>query len=131
MPPRKQTRNGRQTRSASASTLEGPSRPDTREVNCCGTCTQAVGDDCIGCDKCEEWVHGSEMCSGLPQKVIDVILEYSGEGINYMCMKCRVKQASSTSQHGSPSGRSENFMADTLGQLFQHLRQCPSIGKFG
>ena len=49
------------------------------QVECCGSHTQTVGDQCIGCDKCEQWVHETEMCSGLPKKVIDIILEYSGE----------------------------------------------------
>ena len=69
------------------------------------------------------------MCSGLPQNVIDAILEYSGEGISYMCMQCRVIRASSTGHSGSPTCRSqsENIMADTLGQLFQHLRGMSTI----
>ena len=96
-------------------------------MECCGTCAKEVDEHCIGCDKCEVWVHGNEMCSGLPQNVIDVILEYSGEGIHYMCMKCRVHRASGTGQCSSPTSRSDNFMAETLGQLFQHLRGMSSI----
>lgn len=119
-------RNSRQTRSAS--TADDPDPPSTCRTDGCGTCTQEVVDDrCIGCDKCEVWVHATEMCSGLPQNVIDVILEYSGEGVNYICMKCRVNRASTTSQASSPTSRSENFMADTLGQLFQHLRGMSCI----
>ena len=154
MPMRQQARNAKPNQSSSASGVPDPGAgtpgqpepgagasgqpnsgagasgqsdpPNVRPIENCGTCAQAVDDHCIGCDKCELWVHATEMCSGLPQKVIDVILEYSGEGINYMCMKCRVARASNTSRGGSPT-KSESFMADTLGQLFQHLRGMSSI----
>ena len=154
MPTRQQARNAKPNQSASASGVPDPGAgtpgqpdpgagasgqpnsgagasgqsdpPNVRPIENCGTFAQAVDDHCIGCDKCELWVHATEMCSGLPQKVIDVILEYSGEGINYMCMKCRVARASNTSRGGSPT-KSESFMADTLGQLFQHLRGMSSI----
>lgn len=92
----------------------------TRETSVCGTCSKGLDDSCIGCDKCETWVHGSVMCSGLPQDVIAVILGYSGEGINYICMNCRVIRASGTS--GSPSAKSESYMAETISQLFQQMR---------
>ena len=128
----KQKRNTRQTR-ATRRNAENAAADDTdssvTEVVSCGTCARPVGEKSIGCDKCERWVHGTEMCSGLPQNVIDAILEYSGEGISYMCMQCRVIRASSTGHSGSPASRSqsENFMADTLGQLFQHLRGMSTI----
>ena len=101
----------------------------TAAPDLCGTCNLLVGDNSIGCDKCEVWLHATEMCSGLPQKVIDVILEYSGEGINYMCMKCRVIRASTAGQGsgGSPSARADKFMADTLQQLFQQLRGMTTV----
>ena len=92
----------------------------TQEVSLCGTCSKEVDDTSIGCDKCETWVHGSAMCSGLPQAVIEAIHGYSGEGISYICMKCRVIRASGTS--GSPSAKSESYMAETISQLFQQMR---------
>ena len=96
------------------------SENEATEVSFCGTCAKTLDDDPIGCDKCETWVHGSEMCSGLPKDVIDVILGYSGEGINYVCMNCRVLRASGAT--GSPSVKADNFMAETLAQLFQQMR---------
>lgn len=94
----------------------------TREIFECGTCSKDVGDrgDCIGCDKCEIWVHGTDMCSGLPQEVIDVIVGYSGEGIQFICMACRVVQASAVNM--SPSAKSDSFKAETISQLFQQMR---------
>ena len=125
---RQSQRNVKHTRDTRKNADEDTDLSGT-QVECCGTCAQTVGDQCIGCDKCERWVHGTEMCSGLPQKVIDAILEYSGEGISYMCMQCRVTRASNTSHSGSPASRSqsENFMADTLGQLFQQIRGMSTI----
>lgn len=107
---RKQRRVARSSRSENEET----------EVSFCGTCAKTLDDNPIGCDKCETWVHGSEMCSGLPKDVIDVILGYSGEGINYVCMNCRVLRASGAT--GSPSAKADNFMAETLAQLFQQMR---------
>ena len=92
----------------------------TQEVSLCGTCSKELDDTCIGCDKCETWVHGSVMCSGLPQAVIEAIHGYSGEDISYICMNCRVIRASGTS--GSPSAKSESYMAETMSQLFQQMR---------
>lgn len=96
------------------------SENEETQVSVCGTCAKTLDDDPIGCDKCETWVHGSVMCSGLPKEVIDVILGYSGEGINYVCMNCRVLRASGAT--GSPSAKTDNFMAETLAQLFQQMR---------
>ena len=77
---RKKPRSSRT--SPTTSTADGSGMSSPSPVARCGTCAQEVDDRCIGCDKCEVWVHGTEMCSGLPQNVIDAILEYSGEGIN-------------------------------------------------
>ena len=145
MPTRNQLKNAKKNSVAAVATTSGggvtgaaPS-PDlctpsasggvTAAPDLCGTCNLLVGDNSIGCDKCEVWLHATEMCSGLPQKVIDVILEYSGEGINYMCMKCRVTRASTAGQGsgGSPSARADKFMADTLQQLFQQLRGMTTV----
>ena len=75
--------NARRGRSGSASS--GALRDDdsSDSVHNCVSCAKVVGDGGIGCDKCEHWVHGTEMCSGLPQRVIDAILEYDGRGIRF------------------------------------------------
>ena len=126
---RRQRRSQRQAGAAGAAvdshsqseTSSAATAATTKEIFECGTCSKDVGgrDNCFGCDKCEIWVHGTEMCSGLPQNVIDVILGYSGEGINFICMACRVSQASG---NGSPSAKSDNFKEETISQLFQQIR---------
>ena len=60
------------------------------EESLCGTCNVDLGNDPIGCDKCETWVCSTDMCSGLPQNVIDTIIQYDGSGIQFVCLKCRV-----------------------------------------
>ena len=65
------------------STRNVASRPEAENespdgVQLCVSCSKDVGDAAIGCDKCEQWVHSTEMCSGLPQRVIDTIMEYDG-----------------------------------------------------
>ena len=82
----------------------------------CGTCSLDVGESSIGCDHCETWVHGTEMCSGLPQDVLDTILKYSGQGIKFVCMKCRLDKPS-----GKQSSGTDREMKETLQQLFQQF----------
>ena len=60
----------------------------------CASCMRDVGNEAIGCDECDGWVHNSEMCSSLTQDVLDTITRYSGGGINFVCTKCRVETSS-------------------------------------
>ena len=68
---------------------------DAPEVHQCGMCGHNVGNDAIGCDKCTNWVHPSEMCSGLPTEVIKSIQSVRGNAILFVCTNCRVKPPSS------------------------------------
>ena len=74
-----------------SSQSDSTSKTDTADgQQLCGTCNVDVGDSPIGCDDCETWVHSTEMCSGLPETVLDAILEYDGHGIKFQCMNCRL-----------------------------------------
>ena len=79
-----------------------------------------LGSDPIGCDKCETWVCSTEMCSGLPQNVIETIIQYDGSGIQFVCLKCRV---SLTTAGGST--RTSNYqpqLAEIITQLAQQIK---------
>ena len=103
------------------STRNAASRPEAEHefpdgVQLCVSCSKDVGDAAIGCDKCEHWVHGTEMCSGLPQRVIDTIMEYDGRGISFVCTKCRITRESSTSNNAQP------LMVELVTQIFQQMK---------
>ena len=103
-------------RGRSGSTSAATTRSDDASVQLCVSCSKDVGDNPIGCDTCEHWVHNTEMCSGLPQKVIDAIMEYDGSGINFVCTKCRIRRE--TSSTGNP----QPLMIELMDQLFQQLK---------
>ena len=42
-------------------------------VDICSTCDSDMGDEAIGCGKCETWVQNTEMGGGLTQEMIDAI----------------------------------------------------------
>ena len=94
----------------------------------CGSCSREVLDGCIGCDRCETWVHGTEMCAGLPSKVIEAILEHDGQGISYFCLKCRIARASELEK--SPSQRKDDLSSGTLAQIFQQMQGlCSAVAE--
>ena len=84
---------------------------------CCGLCSVEVGDDAVGCDRCDRWYHSSVMCMGIPEGVIDNIKQYGGEGISYICTVCH----SSSSAGGDSQG-------SALGQLLQTVAKlCETV----
>ena len=54
----------------------------------CGTCTAPVGDEAIGCDRCDGWFHPQSMCMGLPAPLINDIVALDGKGILFVCLQC-------------------------------------------
>ena len=62
---------------------------NNNQIENCGTCSAGIGDDPIGCDRCEKWFHPSSLCMGIPESVIANIREYGGSGISYICTGCR------------------------------------------
>lgn len=125
MPPRRgrgtqRGKTGGPRRGRSVSVADGDAGASAVGKQICNSCSVEVTDGCIGCDRCESWVHGTEMCAGLPMKVIEVILEHNGQGISYFCLKCRVARA--TELERSPSNQRENLPAGTLAQIFQQIQ---------
>ena len=102
--------------------------PAQRGEDClCSTCGDDVGPDPIGCDDCDQWMHGTEMCTGLPQDLITAILKHNVAGISFSCMKCRVGEVST--RGNSPSGRTDAHLAETVNQLFTQVKGMCSIIK--
>ena len=115
MPPKKKS-DARTGRSDSQSRLAKGGAAHGQQL--CGSCNTDVGECCIGCDACETWVHGTEMCSGLPQDVLTAILNYDGSGIKFICTKCRLEKPQS--KMGASSG-ADKEIRETLKQLFQQF----------
>ena len=95
------------------------SRGGESETQPCATCQKDVVDACIGCDSCERWVHDTEMCSGLPQKLINAIAEHDGAGISFYCTLCRITRQKASS---SSSSQSQGPMIELIMQLFQQIQ---------
>ena len=62
----------------------------------CLTCSQPVGDDTIGCDRCENWFCPTSMCMGIKESAIQAIHEDGGTAILFICTDCRFKAAALT-----------------------------------
>ena len=124
MPPKKKS-DARTGRSDSQSRLAKGGAAHGQQL--CGSCNTDVGECCIGCDACETWVHGTEMCSGLPQDVLTAILNYDGSGIKFICTKCRLEKPQSKT---SASSGADKEIRETLQQLFQQFRgMCTVISE--
>ena len=98
----------------------------------CGTCSRDPGDNPIGCDSCEVWVHSTEMCSGLPSDLIHAILDYGGEGIRFICMRCRLKPPSTSddAEDAANTAQSQSHLIGTMQQMFQQFRgMCQMISE--
>ena len=96
------------------------------EEDLCGTCGDDVGANPIGCDKCSYWFHSTQMCSSLPQDLINAIMKYGGAGVNFTCVKCRVDRT--TTGGNSPSRCSDSNLAETVSQLFIQVKgMCSAI----
>lgn len=117
MPQRRQHGGSRRGRSASVAA----NTPDPAHgMQLCLSCSCDVGDDAIGCDECESWVHGTVMCSGLSKELIEAIHKYDGANLKYVCTKCRVTHSSA--RGNSPSSSTEAHMAELVCQLFQQMK---------
>ena len=87
--------------------------------SCCGLCNAVVGEDAVGCDRCDRWYHPSVMCMGIPESVIDNIRSYGGEGVSYICTVCR-----------SGSSSAGDSQASALGQLLLTVAKlCENVHK--
>ena len=106
-----------------------------KDVQLCATCQRDVEEACIGCDTCERWVHSTEMCSGLPKKLLDAITEHDGSGISFSCTLCRLGKPKAPSSPGHPQPNQpgtgsatappslpHGSMMDLKMQLFQQIQ---------
>lgn len=90
-------------------------------VSFCGSCEAAVGQDSIGCDRCDNWFHPTSICMGVSERVIDAIREAGGAGVEYVCTQCRAR----------PAGTCKDSPGDpAIAQLFVMVRSlCAAIAK--
>ena len=107
-------------RGRSASTASSGTHHPSANVQLCGTCCMDVGDDSIGCDECEVWVHNTEMCSGLTTDMLEAIDRYSGAGIKFVCTKCRLDYTSK--RGGSPTSSTESHLVELIKHLAQQVK---------
>lgn len=118
---------GRNSRIASApEVLPEQASTNQNERHDCGMCQKDVGDNCIGCDKCDDWLHATEMCSGLPANVLQTLIEYDGAGIEFICLNCRVSKV-----RGSPNTESHldaQHSRELLNQMFRSVKgMCMAV----
>ena len=91
----------------------------------CGSCEVAVGQQGIGCDKCDNWFHPSPLCMGVSERVIDVILEAGGDGVEYGCTQCRSRPAVSGASRASTTPGDP-----AVAQLFLMVKSlCAAVAK--
>ena len=117
--------SGRRGRSASVASSSVPAESGTPGAQLCGTCCRDVGNNPIGCDECEIWVHNTEMCSGLSLDMIKAIEKYEGAGIKFVCTKCRLDF--STKRGGSPTSSTEMHLVELVKHLSQQLMGICSV----
>ena len=80
----------------------------------CATCNHNVVDNCIQCDTCHSWLHGTQECTGLPLRLAREIIAYGGTGLIYTCVGCRANP-------GGPSPDSSSLRA-CLDQLNNEVK---------
>ena len=107
-------------RGRSASSAGADVHPSPTDAQLCGSCCKDVGDNAIGCDECEVWVHNTEMCSGLTCDMFEAIGRYNGAGIKFVCMKCRLDYT--TKRGCSPSSNTETHMVEPIKHLSQQIK---------
>ena len=73
-------------------TAPTPLPVEDEESECaCGMCGVVVGDDGVGCDRCSEWFHPSEICTGLPREAILLITAHQADNsVLFVCTGCRI-----------------------------------------
>ena len=107
---------------ASSAEADVPAQSETQSKSTahnCGMCGHQVGDDSIGCDKCSNWVHPTEMCSGLPKEAISTIASLSGDAVLFVCTSCRAKPAKVTTRQGGATSHSSE---ELIQQLFLSVK---------
>ena len=85
----------------------------------CGLCSAPVGEDGIGCDRCDRWYHPSVLCMGIPENVIENIKSYGGDGVSYICTVCR----SSSPGAGDPQASAIGQILQTVAKLCENVQR--------
>lgn len=88
-------------KSARQSNKSEPSNLSIDDGDKCNTCDCFVGNDAIGCDRCESWFHPKTLCLGLSETVIQTIVDNGGQGVAYISTDCRAKSLSVGGSNGA------------------------------
>ena len=89
----------------------------------CGICGHKISNQsCIGCDKCDSLVHGTQMCSGLPEKVVKNIIDYNNVGVAYICFECRKSKIATKKSTRSSSHEHDTDNSLLFNQLFETIK---------
>lgn len=92
----------------------------------CGTCSINIGEeDSVQCELCSVWTHGAQRCSGLPPKVFRTVVDYSEQGLTYVCTSCRVSRDKSGAR---PDGNKQLFdtvrgLSEVVSDLMSEVKQ--------
>lgn len=109
----------------------GPADPE--DTSKCGMCNLMVGDEGIGCDRCTAWFHPSEICMGLSQNSIHVIVESEdSKALLYLCTSCRLKPGTGTWTRSKQrnSNKKDEEKDQLVSQLFQTVKGlCSEVAK--
>ena len=94
----------------------------TGETESCGTCSQGVSDEAVGCDRCRSWFHPTSLCLGIADTVIGSI-KSNPDAIAFICTQCRSAVSSSVN-----SATSQGVNQAAFNQLFQTVKKlCESV----
>ena len=80
----------------------------------CSTCNQKVTTNAIQCNRCNSWVHCKQACSGLPNKLVNILYNYDGDAIEFICTGCRLAP-------DRPAARPES--ADSIADIWKAINQ--------
>lgn len=119
------TNGSGQVGSQSVQNDQNPGPVDPEDTCKCGMCNLVVGDEGIGCDRCSEWFHPSEMCMGLSKNSIHLIVESEDSAaLLYLCTACRLKPGTGrwTRSQQRNSNKKDEIKDQLVLQLFQTVK---------
>ena len=101
------------------SSATGEHNVSSDDYTSCGLCDTVVGEDGVGCDRCEVWYHPTTQCTGLRDQAIQCIASDGGQGIAFVCSSCRFSlpySPDNLSRHNKPVSQ------DSVNQLFEMVK---------
>ena len=96
--------------------------PGSGETHKYGMCSLMVGDDGIGCDRRSTWSQPPEMCLGLSQNSIHLMVESEdSDALFYLCTACHLSPGTGawTKSKGRHSVKEDESQNQLIHQLFQ------------